>query len=257
MKTKSLLIAGALTLGTTVASTAQAVTLRIAVENLAPMMGTITTPVWIGIHDGSFDLGDPGTAASAAIEAVAEVGDFGPLTATFSAASASGQQQVVFGPGTPPVLTPGDKGSVTFDIDPSAGDWYLSYAAMVLPSNDAFFANLDAQAIPLFSGGQFVGSDFVVSGSMVYDAGTEVNDEVNAPLLAGDPAAGTMEGGVIMAHSGFIAGGNILGNPNYSNADFTIPGYALAYVDIAAVPVPPALGLFAAALGMLCARRRA
>ena len=49
------------------APSAQAVALKIKVENLAPMAGTLFTPVWVGVHDGSFDLFDAGAPASAAL----------------------------------------------------------------------------------------------------------------------------------------------------------------------------------------------
>ena len=40
----------------------------VTVENLAPADGTIQTPFWIALQDGSFDTYDRGAAASAALE---------------------------------------------------------------------------------------------------------------------------------------------------------------------------------------------
>ncbi|MEM7570909.1 MAG: PEP-CTERM sorting domain-containing protein, partial [Pseudomonadota bacterium] len=48
----------------TAATAAQAATIRVTVENLAPVDGFSLTPVYLGFHDGSFDLFDVGAAAS-------------------------------------------------------------------------------------------------------------------------------------------------------------------------------------------------
>jgi hypothetical protein len=46
--------------------------LTITVENLAPPMGTVVTPLWFGFHDGSFTIYRDGAPASAALERLAE-----------------------------------------------------------------------------------------------------------------------------------------------------------------------------------------
>ena len=48
--------------------------LRIDVENFGPTGGFFLTPVWYGLHDGSFDLFNVGEAASSALEMIAEDG---------------------------------------------------------------------------------------------------------------------------------------------------------------------------------------
>jgi len=45
----------------------------VTIENLAPMGGTFLTPVWVGFHDGGFDLYDNGAAVSAELERLAEL----------------------------------------------------------------------------------------------------------------------------------------------------------------------------------------
>lgn len=117
---------------------------------------------------------------------------------------------------------------------------------MIIPSNDAFIANEDRLAYPLFDKeGNFISADFIVPGSAVMDAGTEVNDEmpVNAAGVGLPemfmPDTGVDEDAAIHQHPGYIRGGNILSNPMFANADFTTPGYQIARIKIEAVSVPP------------------
>ena len=51
-----------------VATAAEAVSLQISIENLGPTQGGLVTPLWVSLHDGSFDLFDVGTPASTGIE---------------------------------------------------------------------------------------------------------------------------------------------------------------------------------------------
>jgi hypothetical protein len=90
---------------------------------------------------------------------------------------------------------------------------------MIVPSNDAFVANDNPAAFRVFSDtGAFLGPNILVMGSMVMDAGSEVNDEVpmNTAFLAQmAPNTGVTEGGVVMIHLGFLPPGvgNILSDP--------------------------------------------
>ncbi|NEO34875.1 MAG: hypothetical protein F6J90_00555 [Moorea sp. SIOASIH] len=74
LKNQAVFLASLLTVGSTVsiASTANAVTLKVTVENLTPENGGVVTPVWFGFHDGSFDSFNIGESASSGIEAIAE-----------------------------------------------------------------------------------------------------------------------------------------------------------------------------------------
>ena len=174
-------------------STAQAVNVQVTVENLTPTGGIFNTPVWIGFHDGNFDLYDIGAAATVGLERVAEDGSTGDLSAEFLAAQSNGLDGVVLDPpGFPgaPVFDPGGRSSLTMDVDPT-NNQYFSYATMVIPSNDAFVANADPQAHRLFDDeGQFLGPiSFTVFGSQVRDAGTEDNTEEDAAFLNQRPQA--------------------------------------------------------------------
>jgi hypothetical protein len=230
---------------------------KVTVENLAPQNGTYLTPVWVGFHDGTFDLFDMGVAAVMPLERLAEDGNAGPLSGVFT----GGAQGSVGGA----PLAPGDVASAQFTLDENAAaNQYFSFAAMVIPSNDAFIGNPDPLVFKIFEDdGSFLGADFFVTGAMIRDAGTEVNDEIpeNTPLLMQTvPDTGTPEGGVVHMHMGFNSpnsGGNILSDPRFANADFTRTGYPVAQIRVEAVPLPGAVWLFGSGLmGIVGLRRK-
>ena len=96
------------------AAICQGVPIRVTIANLAPANGTFLTPVWVGFHNGTFDLYDSGAAASAALERVAEDGDTGALTTAFSSFGA-GTIQGTLGGGP---IAPGASVTFTFDLNP-------------------------------------------------------------------------------------------------------------------------------------------
>ena len=235
------------------AVSAHALDVIVKIENISPQNGTFLTPLWFGFHDGGFDMFNTGSAASAGLERIAEDGNAAVLGGEFSAAGFGTVSGVLNGIGP---IGPGATTQRVVTIDESlASSRYFSWASMILPSNDAFVANDNARAHRLFNeAGQFVGMDFIVLGSQVMYAGTEVNDEIpmNTAFLGQmSPNTGTPEGGVVHFHPGFIAGGNILGNSMFSGADFAAANYQVARISVEAVPEPGAmmvLGLFGAAL---------
>jgi hypothetical protein len=209
----------------------------------------------VGFHDGSFDPVTVGTAAPGFIERIAEDGNFAPLQAAFAASSpAPLTQGVLFGPSIPPIA-PGQSASAIFSLDGSLPtNRYFSYASMVIPSNDAFVANDDPMAHSIFdAAGNFILTSFVLFGTDVLDAGTEVNDEssTNTAFFGqATPDTGADENGVVQIHSGFlpVSAGGILASANFAAADFKTPGYQLARVTLA-VPEPGTLLLMG--LGMV------
>lgn len=243
------------------ATSAEATMVKVSVENLSPDHGTFLTPVWVGFHNGSFDIYDSGSPASAALERIAEDGNPGPLGADFAASGAGSLGGVVGGA----PIAPGDMVSGMFDLDAASPmSRYFSFASMVIPSNDAFIANGDPMAWEIFDGaGHFLGADFIVLGSMVRDAGTEVNSELPADTaFFGQtvPNTGATEGGVVTTHSGFLPAGSggILDDPMFANADFTGAGYQVARIRISAVPdLGSTSGLLVVGgIGLLSLRRR-
>ncbi|MCC5638983.1 spondin domain-containing protein [Nostoc sp. CHAB 5844] len=260
----------------TIASTASAASLKITVENLVPESGTYLTPLWFGLHNGTFDLLNEGQALpSEPFERLVEDGLTAPISNFFASSGTGNVQGVVFGGPERPIgqISPGAKVSTLVNIDDNIlSTPYFSYAAMVIPSNDAFFANDDPLEHRLFDAqGNFIPTSFDIFGSEVYDAGTEVNDEIptnTAFLLQTVPNTGTTEGGVVRIHPGFRAAGTggvldasrvFRGRTiNFANADFKAPDYRVARITIEKVPEPssiailPLTGLFM----LFCKARR-
>lgn len=248
--------------GTTlaIAGTAQATTYRVdvTIENLAPRDGTFQTPHWVGFHDGSFDVYDGGTPADndpvpndprKSVERLAEDGNTGPISETFRELLPSGVDSTIAGPDG--ALGPGQITSQSFLLDAHDPNLrYFSYASMVLPSNDFWYANGNPLAHPIFDeAGEFVAEDFFVTNLDLLDAGTEVNDEVPANTAffgQQEPNTGVDENGVIVdlfgedgePQFGFLpkGSGGILDDPRFAMADFTLRGYPVVKISFSATP---------------------
>jgi Ca2+-binding RTX toxin-like protein len=210
--------------------------LTIEVENLAPTNGVFVAPVWFGFHNGKFDTFDLGRPASLGVERIAEDASATVLTTEFTQ-SGFGTVQGVVRPVAPGPLAPGLTSSLTVTLDPSnPNSRYFNYAAMVVPSNDFFFANDDQREQQVFDAkGNFLGADFIIRGNEILDAGTEVNDEIPAnTAFFGQtiPNTGVAENGVVRTATGFIPGGAILNTPRFANVDFTKPNYEVARIRI-------------------------
>ena len=218
------------------------VEVNVTIENLAPEGGTFVTPLWVGFQDGTFDIFDSGSSASLSLERVAEDGDVSLLSEEFLS-SGSGVVDGVLGDGP---LAPGDRVMETFTLDSNdEASRYFSYAAMIVPSNDAFIANGNPTRREIFDeDGNFVGTEFVVVAQQVKDAGTEENDELpenTAFFGQTTPNTGVDENGVVMNHPGFnpVGSGGILDSEMFANADFTAEGYELARITVSLdTPIP-------------------
>lgn len=216
--------------------------IEVSITNLQLENGAILTPAFFATTDGVYDFFNEGSAASANLERLAEDG----ITAERIAAAlnSGGVSEAVST--SDGIILPGESRSVEFLADsqePLAQ--YLSFASMVIPSNDAFIGNDDPQLLDLFDGNgnliQRTGAGaFIVSGSQVWDAGTEVNDEIvenTAGLGQMAPNTGESENGTISQHPGFLGSNSLggeLGNilTARPNADFTIPGSNIASIEI-------------------------
>lgn len=214
----------------------ETIEVTVTIENLSPDQGTILTPLWVGFHEGEYDLYEPGLAASDGLESIAEDGSPMLLSEAFNSGGTGRVDGVITGdgisPDSPPLISPNSSATLTFNVDPS--NPYFSYASMILPSNDGFIGNESGTAYRLFdANGDFIGADFVVIGSQIQDAGTEVNDEIaeNVPVLGQmAPNTGVDENGVVMNHEGFIAGGDVLSA--FPNADFEQELYPVARIRV-------------------------
>ncbi len=216
--------------------------ITVTVTNLAPTDGTLITPVFLATTDGVYDFFNAGQAASTSLERLAEDGTVGPrIEAAFASGGVADALATSGGP-----LAPGTSRTVQLNASSlNALSQYLSFASMVIPSNDAFIGNDDPQQIDLFDTyGNLIertgASAYIVTGDQVWDAGTEVNDEVpenTAALAQAAPDTGVDENGVVSLHPGF-QGSLGLGGPTGNvlaaipNGDFTTPGYQVASIQI-------------------------
>jgi hypothetical protein len=245
------------------------VTLEVTVENLSPENGGVITPVWFGIHDGSFDTFEVEGSASSGVEFLAEDGITGlegtvpglvdalinmdldpnvvpPTENTISgifAGSSAGQNQGIQGllatPEQPVGVRPGESLSTTIDIDTEniVNNRFLSYGAMFIPSNDTFVAN--DQPIEIFDAqGNFIGQDIFITRDNTFDAGTEVNDESlqNVPVTLDVVGNGISENGIVQPFSGFQPSGSggivDLNNGAFANADISNASDPIARISI-------------------------
>lgn len=246
LNSSSLTIVALLGLPLMAATRSDATTIvRVTITNLAPAQGTVLTPFWVGFHDGNFDIFDINAPASPSLERLAEDGMTDGIANDFLNSGAGLVEGTItgagLGAGTPPVIPPATSATQDFILDgilPSSR--YFSYASMVVPSNDAFVANGSPFAFKIFDdNGQFIGADLIITGDLVWDAGTEVNDEIpaNTALLGQQaPNTGDVENGVVALHPGFVAGGNILNA--FAQADFKAEGYQVARIVVQQVAVP-------------------
>ena len=230
--------------------------IRVEVENLQPADGFFFTPVWVGFHNGGFDLFNTGEAASAGLELLAEEGDFSVLSSEFAG---SGTDGGVFGPaGFPgaPVIDPGEITSAVFDIGPN--DRYFSFASMVIPSNDAFIGNGDPLAYELFDANGIFNGPLTIDivGGDIYDSGTEVNDGLGAAFSASGGVS-TQENGTVQLHPGL---GNFLNTQTAAGTTIgSIPGANTPFARITitqAIPEPTSVGLLCGLVGGLMVRRK-
>lgn len=259
--TAALAVVAALTIPSP--ATAEFIQVEVTVRNLAATGGTHLTPVWVAFQNGGFDLFNVGEAASGALERIAEDGTTGPLSAAFAASGTGLVDATLLGPGAgpgfdpPPVIPPGASVSRTFTLDSNdPRNRYFSYATMIVPSNDAFIANDNPTAFRIFSDtGSFLGADFSVPGSLIWDAGTELNDEVPTnTAFFGQMTENTgvsTPGGTVQLHPGFLAGGPILSDPRFAAADFRAPGFQVAQFTVRFVPEPSSAAILALGVGLL------
>jgi hypothetical protein len=230
----------------------EAVTVVVKVESLVPDNGVYFSPFWVGFHDGSYDLFDLGSLASLGIERIAEDGNNVHLTWDLDAATAgTGVTGVITSPGgfePLPLFDPHEISTAEFSLIPMYNR-YFTYAAMLVPSNDAFVGNHNPWAVELFdAAGNYTGKKIItVLGSQVWDAGTELNTEMDAAFINQTaPNTGVTTMSPVLPHPGFLGsygnpGGDsiILGGTNAAGkvtdsaeGDFTLPNAVVARITI-------------------------
>ncbi len=163
------------TVGAQEASEGEAV--QFTFENLQPGDGFFFTEAWVGLHNGDFDLFDAGERATPGLESLAEGGNTELLGSEFAA---PGRLQATIGNGDVQFISPGELIEGSIDVINPQNYRYVSFASMLIPTNDAFFGNDDL--IEIFDeDGNFTGPITIeITGADIYDAGTEVNDAQGA-----------------------------------------------------------------------------
>jgi hypothetical protein len=174
---------------------------EVTVTNLT--RGQQFTPVLVASHKAGVRLFELGSPASPQLRALAEEGNIAPLTALLL--GNPDVREVVNSGG---LLGPGQ--SVTQRVRGSGSLDNVSVAAMLIPTNDGFFAVNDAEGPN--------GLDTVTVLSPAYDAGTERNDETCASIPGpnfiecGGPGAGGVPGGgegYVHIHAGIHGVGDL------------------------------------------------
>ena len=188
-------------------ASASAESISVTIENTMDSDSFFFTPVWLAAHDGSFDIYNTGTAAAGytGLTEIAEGGNTAPISGSFAASSAGiagGTQMTAASSafaGDAPVYSPGESASFDFNVGDASVNRYFSYASMIIPSNDLFFANDNQHAYELFDlVGNFNG-DLVIN---IY--GRDVNDNSTEANSATGGAAFSANGGSSVAETGLI-----------------------------------------------------
>ena len=185
---------------------------EVKIENLTS--GQPLTPPTLTTHLRKVSLFTVGDPASEEIKEIAENGNLGPMIEALES-NEGVREFVIASAGDPPPILPG--ASVTANIATYRGGAFLSFASMLVCTNDGF-TGIDGLALP-----RRVGQTREVYTN-AYDAGTEINTEDFADLVppcqglvgvsSDDEGTGVSnpelaENGVIRPHAG-VAGGDDL-----------------------------------------------
>ena len=151
---------------------------EVTVTNLT--RGQRFTPILAVTHQDGFNLFSLGQPASPQLRTLAEEGNTAPLVALLNSMPEV-VGEVVSTPPPPPLdrLT-GPGRSITLSLHGNGRFDRISIAAMLIPTNDAFFA-IDAAALPR--------GEALTVFAPAYDSGSERNDE----LCSSIPGPGFME----------------------------------------------------------------
>lgn len=185
---------------------AQSVELEISITNLT--QGNYFTPRLVVAHTEDVDVFEVGEEASSALAWLAEAG---VITDAQNAASAGANFEALLGPADTDngantwhffdgLVAPAT--TLTYGSFDTMDKPYLSLASMLIPTNDAFIG-LDSIKIPTEAGTY----TYYLNA---YDAGTELNDELNSTRTditeeGGTPLGGYAAPGVAGAGAGPIA----------------------------------------------------
>jgi hypothetical protein len=200
------------------AAEAPVATYEVTIENLT--VGQPLTPPVVATHRAATEMFTVGQPAGFALKEIAENGNLAPMIAQLGA-DKHVSDSVAAGAPLVPAGLPGSAmfaDSVTLTVTASEGAKFLSFASMLICTNDGF-TGVDSLRLPKDVG------DAVVVRSAGYDAGTERNTEDFADIVppcqalvgvsSGEPGTGTSnpalgEGGVIHHHPGIAGGADLV-----------------------------------------------
>ncbi len=249
--------AAGLLLSAGLSSGASAAMVDITITNTQGSDGLYLTPLLSVLHDGTFDPFDSGSAASGAVELLAEEGDAsGVLGDALAAGAAAGVITAPGGFAGAPVIDPGETASIRLDVNP-ASQRFVSFMAMVIPSNDIFIGNDNSMAYEVFDAlGQFTGlGPISIYTDDAWDAGTEVNNGLGAPF--------NMAGGVATDVDGLITPASdrlffLAGQETAAGSTVSLPSgrNLLATIEVSQVPLPAGFPLLLVGLGAFAYLRR-
>ena len=179
----------------------RAISYTVTITNLT--YDQIISPPVVVVHDGRFDLFEPGQPAGDELAALAEDGMTGPLVGLLEV-SPGVFDYAVAGGGIPPGA------SMTVEVSVQRRRGRLSLAGMLVSTNDAF-VGLDGYTLPF--------TPFGLSGDLVvlapaYDAGSEANtescDHIPGPPC-GSPEVRVTDGaeGFVHVHRGVRGAGDL------------------------------------------------
>ena len=181
-------------------------TYQVTIENLTG--GQALTPPIVATHRRGHLFYDVGRRAPDRIVQIAENGDLAPMSAFIAASRRVADSHTAMAP-LVPAANPGGTpftNSVTFTIDGRRGATRISWASMLICTNDGF-TGVDGLRLPHKVG------QTVVARTAAYDAGSEANTEDFGDIVppcqgligVSGTAAGTGASDPALATSGVIA----------------------------------------------------
>ncbi len=251
VSSRILLSIGATVAAGLISAPAQADQIQITVTNNQSAGGFALAPVWFGFQNSStYSPFTPGSTASSAIATLAQFGNTGPLTAAFMGMG----PETTLASADPNFkqFLPGESNSTTLNISNPGSDQYVSFAGMVVPSNDFFQGN--ATALQIFdSSGNFIGPVTIkIYASNLWDSDTEAQSTTKALTFIAGQTPGTgmqITNGTITTvlpnSAGFLSSINGLTTAaGYTFNDNVSGGQLIDTITINSVPEPASILLF-------------